>query len=78
MLYFAALRERVGQASERVDLPDSVRDVAELARYLVELRPALAGALGGVRFAVGEHFVGAEQLLHPGDVIALIPPVSGG
>lgn len=78
LLYFAALRDRVGLTSERLDLPDTVRDIAGLASYLVQLRPGLAGALGGVRFAVGERFVASDQVLHPGDVVALIPPVSGG
>lgn len=78
VLYFAALRERMGVAFEDLLLPDGVRDVGELARYLERSRAPLAGVLASVRFAVGDEFVGVERLLEPGDVVALIPPVSGG
>ena len=78
VLYFAALRERMGVASEDVLLPDGVRDVGELARFLERSRAPLVGVLGAVRFAVGDEFVGLERVLAAGDVVALIPPVSGG
>lgn len=78
VLYFAALRERMGVASEDLQLPDGVRDVGELAHFLERSRAPLAGVLGSVRFAVGDEFVGREHQLESGDVVALIPPVSGG
>jgi molybdopterin synthase sulfur carrier subunit len=78
VLYFAALRERMGLACEEIELPDTVCDVARLATFLEASRPALRGVLGSVRFAVGDEFATPEHPLAPGDVVALIPPVSGG
>ncbi|HTQ08203.1 MAG TPA: molybdopterin converting factor subunit 1 [Polyangiaceae bacterium] len=78
LLYFAALRERMGLAAERIPLPDTVDTVRQLAAFLEASRPALRGVLGSVRFAVGDEFVSLERKLMPGDVVALIPPVSGG
>jgi molybdopterin converting factor subunit 1 len=78
LLYFAALRERMGKASELVELPDDVTDVRRLAEFLELTRPALRGVLGSVRFAVGDEFASADRRLEPGDIVALIPPVSGG
>ena len=78
VLYFAALRELVGCAAEQIELPAGDFDVARLAALLEATRPALRGVLGGVRFAVGDEFVALERRLAPGDVVALIPPVSGG
>jgi molybdopterin converting factor subunit 1 len=78
VLYFAALKERVGRASEVVELPASVLDVRSLAAFLEEERPALKGALDGLRFAVGEEFASLDRLLVNGDVVALLPPMSGG
>lgn len=78
VLYFAALRERMGVASEHVELPDGVENVGRLVAFLEASRPALRGVLGSVRYAVGDEFVGLERALAPGDVVALIPPVSGG
>jgi molybdopterin converting factor small subunit len=68
----------MGLTSEELELPDGVRDVRALARFLESSRPALAGVLGSVRFAVGDEFVELERELAAGDVVALIPPVSGG
>lgn len=77
VLYFAALRERMGTAAEELDAAD-FDDVRALAAWLVAHRPALRGVLGSVRFAVGDEFVTMERRLRAGDIVALIPPVSGG
>ena len=77
VLYFAALRERMGTPFEELDLPEEVHDVRDLARFLERSRSRLTGVLGSVRFAVGDEFVGPERVLQAGDVVALIPPVSG-
>ncbi len=68
----------MGVASEELELPDSVTDVKALRRFLEASRSPLAGVLGSVRFAVGDEFVDEHRLLAAGDVVALIPPVSGG
>lgn len=78
VLYFAALRDLCGRGEELVELPEQGRTVADLAAQLEELHPALGGRLSGVRFAVNESFVRDEDIVTDGDVVALIPPVSGG
>ena len=78
LLYFAALRDAAGKGEESVDLPDDVQTVAALAAWLERHRPAFAGRLGSVRLAVNEAFAEPDTSLAAGDVIALIPPVSGG
>jgi molybdopterin converting factor subunit 1 len=78
LLYFAGLKERLGRESDEVELPPDVTRVADLARFLPTIRPLLAGALGAVRIAVGDEFASPERELHEGDVVALLPPVSGG
>jgi molybdopterin converting factor subunit 1 len=78
ILYFAALRELVGQAEETLELPAEVRTVREFAEYLPRVRPALAGKLASVRIAVDETFALDGDSLGEAQTIALIPPVSGG
>ncbi len=78
VLYFAAIRERMGISSEELVLPDEVRDVRSLARFLEASRPALRGVLASVRFAVGDEFAEPDRVLEAQAVVALIPPVSGG
>ncbi len=78
MLFFAALRDRVGVSERRMQLPLEVRTIAELGAHLQRELPQLDGRLGSVRFALNEQFVEPAQSIAEGDVVALIPPVSGG
>lgn len=78
LLYFAAIRDAVGLAEEQLELPEAVATVSELSTFLEGARPALAGRLSSVRFAVNEVFASGDAGVAPGDVVALIPPVSGG
>jgi molybdopterin converting factor subunit 1 len=78
LLYFAALRERMGTAAEDVDLPDEVMDVRALRAWLEATQPKLRGVLGSVRIAVDDEFAALDRPLSGGEVVALLPPVSGG
>jgi molybdopterin converting factor subunit 1 len=78
LLYFAAVRDALGTAEEELTLPDTVGTVAELSLYLEGRHAALAGRLATVRYAVNEVFATPETALTSGDVVAVIPPVSGG
>jgi molybdopterin converting factor subunit 1 len=78
VLFFAVLRELVGQAEAELELPGEVTQLAELLPILEQQYPALRGKLLQVRVAVNESFVDAALQLKDHDVIALIPPVAGG
>jgi molybdopterin synthase sulfur carrier subunit len=78
-LYFAALRDLSGKAEENVSVVTT--GPVDLNRLLeaIELKHgALRGQLASVRVAVNEEFAPLSTLLHGGEVVALIPPVSGG
>lgn len=78
MLYFAALRDLARCSEQSVALPPDVRVVADLPAFLVRLHPSFVGRLDQVRIARNEAFAGPDEVIAPGDVIALIPPVAGG
>jgi len=81
LLYFAWLRARVGQVEEEVPLPAEVHDVAGLLDWLRGRGPNYAEALRDlsvIRVAVNQNYVGNEHPVHPGDEIAIFPPVTGG
>lgn len=77
VLYFAAAREAAGTPSERVEVPGTTT-VGALRPLLASRHPALSTVLPGSRLAVGERFAAEAQALAEGDVVAVIPPVSGG
>ena len=78
VLYFAALRDLAGTGEERVSLPTLPTSVAALLTVLEGRHGALAGRLASVRVAVDEEFTELSRQLSGGEVVALIPPVSGG
>ena len=75
---FAQLREHAGSEFLDAALPDGAT-VAEALRELAQ-RPPLDELLARlpVRMAVNRELAGADVRLHPGDELALLPPVSGG
>ena len=78
ILYFAAIKELLGSAEELLDVSVDVADVALVERRLIEVHPELDGRLATVRFAVNEDFAERDAPVRSGDVVAVIPPVSGG
>ena len=84
---FAALREQAGWSERRI-APEGVRGPLTPAGLWQELglgRPgdgsvdATSGSLpAALRIAINQHFAPADQVLHPGDEVAFLPPISGG
>ena len=77
ILLFASLRDRAGQPSIEVEIPDGTT-AAELRGHIEAQVPALAGTLDQVRIAIDQEFATGEASIPIGAEIALIPPVSGG
>lgn len=74
---FARLRELTGADRLVVEVPDGalVRDVwTETTRH----HPSLAPFASAVSCAVNADFAKPSRVVHEGDDIAFLPPVSGG
>ena len=81
VLYFAALRERVGRAEESVDVPEEVRMGGDLRRWLAARGEPFASAFAEtrrVRAAVDQSMATDADRLHEDAEIAFFPPVTGG
>ena len=76
LLYFAALRDLVQRSEETYQTSAADLTVAGLCAELTHVHPRLVWE--GVRVAVNEEFVTSDFRLTAGDVVAFIPPVSGG
>ncbi len=74
---FASLKDRAGRSQTTVTLPEPAT-VQDLLVVLTRLHPDLAQALPITLTAVNLAYVERSAPLHPGDEVALFPPVSGG
>lgn len=77
---FARLHELAGDSDWRQELEEvapaaSVRDVW---RAVVGRHPALEPYGGSISCAVNAHFARMTAVVHDGDEVAFLPPVSGG
>lgn len=70
LLFFAALRERMGQSELDYEALDG-ETVSALAERLFGFERSLL-------FAVNREYVPREYSLRDGDEVAFIPPISGG
>lgn len=80
ILYFAGVREAVGQPSEDLPLPQGVVSVGELRAHLCARGGAWGALAAGknLRMAVNQKTADPTAALHDGDEVAFFPPVTGG
>ena len=77
VLYFAKARSVIGCSREVFELTSTV---LELLNNIVKVHPSLCPIVPSCAVAVNEVYIVDYSTcrLHDGDVVALIPPVSGG
>ena len=74
---FALYRERAGRKTLLVQLPEGAT-VVDLVSEVRRQFPILAPPDVQIVVAVNADYAGQETVLHQGDDVCLIPPVSGG
>jgi sulfur-carrier protein len=78
--YFASLRETLGIAEEQLELPNGIRDVAGLSRWLRKRSGNWDSALADrqLHVAVNQVIASPDTAIADGDEVAWFPPVTGG
>ncbi|MBD2071288.1 MoaD/ThiS family protein [Leptolyngbya sp. FACHB-671] len=74
---FAAYQEAYGVPELTLEVPVGTT-VVEVRDRLISEHPELAQWRDLTRFGINLQFVEADAVLHAGDEVVLIPPVSGG
>lgn len=77
VLYFQNVRKLTGCGDESLDL-ETGATLDTLTQELIRRHPALASSLPSLLFAVNEEHATRNDVLHPDDRVAVMPPFSGG
>lgn len=80
ILYFAGLREAVGQSNEQIALPAGVGSVGQLHAHLAARGGAweVLATTKNLRIAINQKMAAMDALVKDGDEVAFFPPVTGG
>jgi MoaE-MoaD fusion protein len=77
VLFFGVLKDLAGRASDELNLPEQAKAGDVIDHYERSI-PAIAAMLSTIAISVNQEYASPTVPLHPGDEIALLPPVSGG
>jgi sulfur-carrier protein len=77
VLFFAVLKDMVGEGERFMDVSKGTT-VSSLANSLFGETQTKHFDASGLLFSVNEQLVGGEYKLQEQDILALMPPVSGG
>lgn len=77
VLFFAILRDHIGTDERTYELPPDATP-ASLWKKLAAEHPPLAAFQDPPMVAINEAYADPGETLADGDVVAFIPPVSGG
>jgi molybdopterin synthase sulfur carrier subunit len=81
LVYFAWVRERIGKSAETLELPDTVRTVANLLNYLKGLGEEYEMALEHdrvIRVAIDQEHAEPDDPIAGAREIGIFPPMTGG
>lgn len=81
LVYFAWVRERIGTAEERIELPAEVVTVTDLLNWLAGKGDGYAEALAQpkvIRVALDQEHVRHDEPIGGAREVALFPPMTGG
>jgi len=77
VLFFGVLKDLAGVGADTLTIGDDAFVGDVLSHYEKQI-PELKLLLSSIAVSVNRQYAGPEVRLHPGDEIALLPPVSGG
>ncbi len=77
--FFASCREIAGIGECTITLPKTKSSAIDLINHVIELHPDLSESMEEVSVAVNKKYISDKKhILMDGDIVAFIPPISGG
>ena len=78
LLPFGVLKDCLSEASLDLPAETSVGDLLDLLGERLQAQPAIAQLLGRIAVSVNAEYAQPGRILQEGDLVGLLPPVSGG
>ncbi|MBN1564693.1 MAG: MoaD/ThiS family protein [Anaerolineae bacterium] len=78
VILYGVLKQDAGVKRHTLDLSSDPATVRAAVSELAAQIPALAARLETVAYVIDDEIVDPDTILHDGDQLALLPPVSGG
>ena len=81
IVYFAWVKERLGRSEDTVQLPDTVKTIADFLQFMGTsdaIFLELTAEVHKLRFALDQDFAKPETELVEAKELAIFPPVTGG
>jgi len=81
LLYFASLKEALGQSDEEVDLDEGITDINSLREWICargEPWQSILGQQQRLMASVNQQLARPDTPVSDGDEVAFFPPVTGG
>ncbi|UXN04377.1 molybdopterin converting factor subunit 1 [Bartonella sp. HY406] len=81
LVYFAWVREKIGTAEEKIELPETVTNVSELFEFLKNSDEKYASAFANeaiINVAIDHEQVSYDTAIIGAHEIAFFPPMTGG
>ena len=79
--YFSWIKEHIGKSEEQIELPDHIKNVYELIKYLNEIDEKynlIFDKKELIKIAVNKTYSSFDTNIKDNDEIAFFPPVTGG
>ncbi|GAB6072339.1 molybdopterin converting factor subunit 1 [Venenivibrio stagnispumantis] len=77
VLYFASLKDKLKKKEDIIDLKEGSK-VEDLLNDIISKYPQIQELIQKCMIAVNEEYSSKDRVLNENDIVAIIPPVSGG
>jgi len=77
VLYFASLKDKLKKNEDIINLKEGSK-VEDLLNDIISKNPQIQELLQKCMIAVNEEYSSKDRVLNENDIVAIIPPVSGG
>lgn len=78
VVFFGGLQRLAGCREDELEFPADIINIDLFSKHLTKSYPDIAPQMGSVAFSIGDEIVDSSHELRDGDVVGLLPPVSGG